>query len=211
MIAPIAPYAIRGEIWYQGESNMNTRKLYPDLQQTLIADWRTLWGNPELPCYFVQLAPHKSPQANPSGGQLPKMCEAQAISLTIPHTGMAVTLDIGDETNVHPRNKLDVGKRLALLALTGTYHKSGQSSGPVFRECSVEDDKVRVNFDHLGGGLVAKDGPLKQFAIAGADGKFVWADALIEGERVFVSSPLVSAPTQVRYAWAENPAGSQFT
>ena len=123
---------------------------------------------------------------------------------------MAVTLDIGDETNVHPRNKLDVGKRLALLALTGTYHKTGESSGPVFRECSLENDKIRVKFDHLGGGLVAKDGPLRQFAIAGADGKFVWAEAVIEGDSVIVSSPLVPAPTQVRYAWAENPAGANL-
>ena len=210
MIAPVAPYAIRGAIWYQGESNMNTRKLYPDLQQTLIEDWRTLWGNRELPFYFVQLAPNKAPQPNPSGGQLPEMREAQAISLTIPHTGMAVTLDIGDETNVHPRNKLDVGKRLALLALTGTYSKPGESCGPLFRESLLENGKIRVKFDHLGGGLVAKDGPLRQFAIAGDDGKFVWADAVIEGESVIVSSALVPAPTQVHYAWAENPAGANL-
>ena len=210
MIAPVVPYAIRGAIWYQGESNMNTRKLYPDLQHTLIHDWRSLWGNPQLPFYFVQLAPHKVPQANPSGGQLPEMREAQAKSLTIPHTGMVVTLDIGDETNVHPRNKLDVGKRLARLALTRTYHQPGESSGPLFREYSVQNGKIRVKFDHLGGGLVAKDGPLRQFAIAGDDLKFVWAEAVIEGDHIIVSSPSISTPIHVRYAWAENPAGANL-
>ena len=124
MIAPVAPYALRGAIWYQGESNMPPRKLYPDLQRALIEDWRDLWGNPELPFYFVQLAAHKTPSAQPAaGGQIAEMREAQAESLALPHTGVAVTIDIGDEKEVHPRNKFDVGKRLARLALTGTYRK----------------------------------------------------------------------------------------
>ena len=210
MIAPIVPYAIRGAIWYQGESNMNTRKLYPDLQRTLIEDWRAQWGNPELPFYFVQLASHKAPQKDPGSGQLPEMREAQAKSLTIPHTGMAVTLDIGDEKDVHPRNKLDVGKRLARLALSGTYGKSAESSGPLFRESFIENGRVRMKFDHVAGGLVANDGPLRQFAIAGADGQFVWADARIEGPEILVSSPTVPNPTQVRYAWSDNPAGANL-
>ncbi|MES2923584.1 MAG: sialate O-acetylesterase [Verrucomicrobiota bacterium] len=210
MIAAVAPYAIRGALWYQGESNMNTRKLYPDLQQTLIADWRAQWGNPELPFYFVQLAAHKAPATEPGGGQLPEMREAQAKSLTIPHTGMAVAIDIGDEKDVHPRNKRDVGKRLARLALTGTYGKAGEANGPKFSESSVENGRVRVKFDHLGGGLVAKDGALRQFAIAGSDLKFVWADAVIDGDSVIVSSPAIAAPAFVRYAWAENPAGANL-
>ena len=208
MIAPIIPYAIRGALWYQAESNLNTRKLYPDLQRTLIEDWRTQWGNPELPFYFVQLAAHKAPSPEPSGGQFPEMREAQANSLTIPNTGMAVAIDIGDEKDVHPRNKLDVGKRLARLALAGTYGKPGVASGPMFRDSSVENGRIRINFTHVGGGLVAKDGALKQFAIAGTDGKFVWADAVIEGESVIVSNASVPSPTQVRYAWADNPAGA---
>ncbi len=210
MIAPVVPYAIRGALWYQGESNMNIRKLYPDLQQTLIADWRAQWGNPELPFYFVQLAAHKAPATEPGGGQLPEMREAQAKSLSIPNTGMAVTIDIGDAKDVHPRNKLDVGKRLARLALTGTYGKTGVACGPTYRESFVENGRIRVNFDHTGGGLIAKDGALKQFAIAGTDGKFVWADAKIEGESVVVSSPSVTAPAFIRYAWAENPAGANL-
>jgi sialate O-acetylesterase len=210
MIAPIVPYAIRGAIWYQGESNLNTRALYPDLQKALIEDWRAQWGNPNLPFYFTQLAPHKAPVAEPSDGQLAEMREAQAKSLAIPHTGMAVTLDIGEEKDVHPRNKLDVGNRLARLALSGTYGQPGESSGPIFRDSSVQDGKIRVNFTHIGGGLVAKDGALTQFAIAGADGKFVWAEAVIDGESVIVSSPSVPAPTQVRYAWADNPVGANL-
>ena len=210
MIAPVAPYSIRGAIWYQGESNMNTRKLYPDLQQTLIADWRAQWGNPSLPFYFVQLAPHKAPPEKPGSGQIAEMREAQAKALDIPHTGMAVTLDIGDEKDVHPRNKLDVGKRLARLALAGTYAKPGVSSGPVPRETSIQNGRIKVLFDHAAHGLVAKGGSLRQFSIARADGRFVWADAVIDGEAVVVSTRSFSDPAFVRYAWADNPAGANL-
>jgi len=210
MIAPIVPYAIRGAIWYQGESNLNTRKLYADLQQSLIEDWRAQWGNPTLPFYFVQLAPNKKPQLEPGGGQLAEMRWEQAKALAISHTGMAVTLDIGDEKDVHPRNKLDVGKRLARLALAGTYAKAIEASGPVFRESSVQSGRVRLQFDHVGGGLVAKGGALQRFAIAGADCKFAWADAVVEGDAVVVSSPSVAAPLYVHYAWGDNPAGANL-
>ena len=210
MIAPILPYGIRGAIWYQGESNMATRQFYPDLQQALIEDWRALWKNPALPFYFVQLAPNKSPRPEPSGGQLPEMREAQAKSLSIFHTGMAVTLDIGDEKNVHPKNKVDVGKRLAHLALSGTYGKLGVARSPLFHDAIVESGKIRIRFDNIGGGLVARDGALKQFAIAGSDRKFIWADAVIDGETVVVSSPSIPQPAYVRYAWAENPAGANL-
>ena len=210
MIAPIVPYAIRGAIWYQGESNLNTRKLYSDLQKTLIEDWRHLWGNPTLPFYFVQLAPTKAPQADPSGGQLPEMREAQAKALTIPNTGMAVTLDIGDEKDVHPRNKRDVGNRLARIALSKTYGKKIEGSGPIFHDGSIEGGKIRIRFDHVGGGLVTKGGGLKRFAIAGEDRKFVWADAVIEGDQVVVSNKEVTRPAFIRYAWSENPMGANL-
>jgi sialate O-acetylesterase len=211
MIAPIVPYAIRGAIWYQGESNLNTRKLYPDLQKSLIEDWRALWNNPGLPFYFVQLAAHKAPPKHPAaGGPIAEMREAQAKSLAIPHTGMAVTLDIGDEKDIHPRNKLDVGKRLARLALSGTYGKPGVPCGPLFREASVENNSIRIRFEHTGSGLLAKDGELRQFAIAAADRKFVAASARIDGDSVIVSSPEVASPAHVRYAWADNPAGANL-
>ena len=211
MIAPIVPYAMRGAIWYQGESNMNTRRLYPDLQKALVEDWRALWKNPEMPFYFVQLAAYKAPPKEPAaGGQIAEMREAQADLLAIPHTGMAVTIDIGDEKDVHPRNKLDVGNRLAGLALSGTYGKPGVASGPLFHSASIQNGRIRVDFQQTGGGLVARDGPLKQFAIAGADRKFVHADAVVDGHAILVSSPAVAHPAYVRYAWADNPVGANL-
>jgi sialate O-acetylesterase len=211
MIAPIVPYALRGAIWYQGESNLNTRNIYPELQRVLIDDWRSLWNSPEMPFYFVQLAAHKQPSTDPApGGPLAEMREAQAKSLSIPHTGMAVTIDIGDEKDIHPRNKLEVGKRLARLALTGTYCKSGTPCGPVYRDASVQGSSIRVHFDHIHGGLVAKSGTLRGFAIAASDGRFTAADAVIEGDSVMVSSPIITTPAFVRYAWSDNPVGANL-
>ena len=211
MIAPIVPYALRGAIWYQGESNLNTTDLYPDLQKALIKDWRMLWDNPQMPFYFVQLAAYKAPSDTPAaGGQFTRMREAQATSLALPHTGMAVTIDIGDAKDVHPRNKRDVGKRLARLALTGTYGKPGVGSGPSFREASVQGDHIKITFNHVNGGLVSKGGALRQFAIAGSDRKFVAADAVIDGEHVIVSKPGITEPAFVRYAWADNPEGANL-
>jgi sialate O-acetylesterase len=138
------------------------------------------------------------------------MREAQAKSLEVPGTGMAVTLDIGDEKNVHPRNKLDVGRRLARLALAGTYKIKCIPNGPIYREATIEQGSIRVHFDSIGGGLISKEGALKQFAIAGSDKKFVWANAVIEGDSIIVSSPHISNPTYVRYAWADNPAGANL-
>lgn len=211
MIAPIVPYALRGAIWYQGESNLNTRGIYPDLQKALIEDWRVLWGNPTLPFYYVQLAAYKAPSKDPApGGQIAEMREAQAASLAIPHTGMAVTIDIGDEKDIHPRNKKAVGLRLARLALTGTYGRPGVPCGPVFQSASVAGNSIRIRFDHVNGGLVSAAGPLCGFAIADHDKRFVSAQAAIEGNEVVVSSPEVAAPAFVRYAWADNPAGANL-
>ena len=210
MIAPIAPYAIRGAIWYQGESNLNTRHLYADLQNALIEDWRELWNQPELPFYFVQLSAYKKASDEPSGGQLAEMREAQAKSLRLSNTGMAVTIDIGDEKDIHPRNKLDVGKRLARLAWVKTYQKSGVATGPVFRTASPEGNRIRLHFDAVAQGLVARNGSLKHFAIAGQDLKFVWADAVLEGDCVVVSNPRISKPVHVRYAWGDNPASANL-
>lgn len=207
MIAPIAPYAIRGAIWYQGESNLNTRKLYPDLQKALIDDWRSLWNQPDMPFYYVQLAAYKAASTDPApGGQIAEMREAQSASLSIPHTGMAVTIDIGDAKDVHPRNKLDVGERLARFALVGTYGRPGVPCGPVFRDVSVEGDKLRVYFDHINGGLVSKTASLGGFAVAGSDKKFVAAQARIDGNSVIISNPEITTPVFIRYAWADNPS-----
>jgi sialate O-acetylesterase len=214
MIAPLISYCIRGAIWYQGESNVNVRKLYPALQKSLIEDWRARWGRGDFPFLFVQLAPNKAPfLEGPSTSSLASMRESQATSLALPNTGMAVTLDIGDEKNIHPRNKQDVGDRLARLALHDTYGKKDViPCGPVFKMSDIEDGRVVLHFDQVAKGLVAKDGPLKHFAIAGDDRKFVWADAEIDDEdKVIVSSPDVPRPAYVRYAWADNPAGANLT
>ena len=210
MIAPVAPYGIRGLLWYQGESNVGTRHLYPALQSTLVEDWRAHWNRPDLPFYFVQLANYKAPSSAPEDSSFASMREAQSTTLSLPHTGMAVTIDIGEEKDIHPRNKQDVGHRLARLALAGTYGKPVVATGPVFRSQSVEGSGIRLHFDQAEAGLISKGGALKHFAIAGKDRQFVWAEARIEGSTVIVHSDEVPEPVYVRYAWADNPAGANL-
>ena len=204
MIHPVIPFALRGVIWYQGESivgGAEGRALYPHVQAALVNDWRTLWGQGNFPFYIVQLAALK---ANSNG---PEVREAQATVLSLPNTGMAVTIDIGDPKDVHPHNKQDVGDRLARIALANVHKRKLEFSGPMYDSMKVQGGAVRLNFTHLGGGLVAKGGPLKWFTVAGADGKFVPADAKIVGKTVVVSSADVVAPVAVRYAWDSYPEG----
>jgi len=204
MIQPVIPYAIRGAIWYQGESIVGGaagRALYPHVQATLVRDWRALWAEGDFPFYIVQLAGQEADSNNPL------VREAQATILALPNTGMAVTTDIGEQKKVHPKNKQDVGDRLARIALAKTYGRNLEYSGPVYETMQVEGDKIRLKFSHLGGGLVARGGPLQWFTIAGADGKFVTADAVIDGDTVVVHSDAVSAPAAVRYAWVNYPVG----
>jgi sialate O-acetylesterase len=206
MIAPVIPYAIRGAIWYQGESIIGGAAgiaLYPHVQATLVHDWRALWGEGDFPFYIVQLAGQEAASNSPA------VREAQATLLKLePNTGMAVTTDIGEAKNVHPHNKQDVGDRLTRIALANTYGRQIEFSGPQYQSFKVEGSAIRVSFTHLGGGLIAKGGgALKWFVVAGADGKFVAADAHLEGDTVVVSSPAVSAPTAVRYAWVNFPDG----
>jgi sialate O-acetylesterase len=205
MINPVIPYAIRGVIWYQGESILGGGAgiaLYPHVQATLIADWRKLWGEGDFPFYIVQL-PGQEAASNS-----PKVREAQATVLQLPDTGMAVTTDIGEAHNVHPKNKQDVGDRLSRIALAKIYGYNMEFSGPIYESSKVEGNAIRVSFTHLGGGLVAKNGgPLKWFVIAGADQKFVTADAKIDGDTVVISSPRVTSPVAVRYAWVNYPVG----
>jgi len=200
MIAPLVPYAIRGAIWYQGESNNGEGMLYFEKMKALVSGWRTLWNDPDLPFLYVQLAPYKY-GGDPT--RLAGIWEAQLKSLSIPNTGMAVTVDIGNTKDIHPRNKQDVGKRLALWALAKVYGKSGiVYSGPLYRSMSIEGNKARIHFDHAGGGLVSRDGqPLTHFQIAGEDGEFVDAKAEIDGESVLVWAEGVSKPAAVRFAW----------
>lgn len=200
MIAPLVPYGIRGAIWYQGESNRGEGMLYLEKKKALIHGWRSLWNNPTMPFYFVQLAPFKY---GGSETALPEIQEAQTATLSIPHTGMAVTVDIGNTADIHPRNKQDVGKRLALWALAKDYGQENLVySGPLYKSMEVEGDKIRVHFEHVGDGLTTRDGKApSHFQIAGDDGQYVDANAQIDGNTVVISAAGIQKPKSVRYAW----------
>ncbi len=202
MIAPLQPFAIRGVVWYQGETNVLRKDglAYRDKMEALIKGWRRTWGQ-HLPFYFVQIAPWSGSYGP---GELPALWEAQVASLKIPGTGMVVTTDLVDDIrDIHPTNKKDVGNRLALWALARDYGKKDLVySGPLFKSMKIEGYKVRIRFAHVGGGLKSRDGKdLNEFEVAGADGKFVPAKAFIEGDAVVVLAKAVPSPTQVRFGW----------
>ncbi len=205
MIAPLTPYAIRGAIWYQGENNANRAQgyLYRALFPALIRDWRENWGLGAFPFLFVQLANFSE---TPPQSQWPELREAQLMTLELRNTAMAVTVDIGDPVDIHPTNKQDVGKRLALGARRVAYGENLVHSGPLYRQLTREGSRLRAWLDHAGGGLTSKDGEdLKGFVIAGDDRKFVAASAKIDGTSVVVSSPQVANPVAVRYGWEDSP------
>jgi sialate O-acetylesterase len=207
MIAPLTPFAIRGVIWYQGEANASPERasLYARLFQTMIRDWRNSWGEGDFPFLFVQIA-----NWNTEPGELwPDVRNAQRQALAPRNTGMAVTIDIGDPNDIHPKNKQDVGLRLSLAARAITYGEKVEWSGPLYRQIAREENALRVWFDHANG-LMAKGATVTGFEIAGADGKYSAADAKIEGTSVVVSSAAVPAPVSVRYGWAPNPNCNLF-
>lgn len=200
MVHPLVPLSIRGAIWYQGESNRGDGLLYEKKMHALINGWRKVFKQGDFPFYYVQLAPYRY-----RGDEtlLPKIWEAQTNVLKMKNTGMAVTVDIGNTRNIHPKNKQDVGKRLSLWALAKTYGKKDLVySGPLYKSKKIEGAKIRISFDHTDGGLVSRDDkPLSWFEIAGSDGQFVKANAVIDGNTVVVSSPKVSEPKHVRFGW----------
>ena len=211
MIAPILPYAMRGAIWYQGESNASRAKEYETLFPTMIRDWRQHWGLGDFPFLFVQLANYMARNAEPVGSQWADLRNAQLKTLDLPQTGMAVIIDIGESDDIHPRNKQDVGYRLAQLALNGTYGRNDVvPCGPLFAEAQLEGAALRLRFAYAGGGLVCRGEKLVGFAVAGAHGRWVWADARIDGETVVLTSTIIKDPTAVRYAWGDNPAGNLY-
>ena len=206
MIAPVTPFAVRGVIWYQGESDHDA-ELYGKLFPALIQGWRRDFGA-ELPFYYVQLANYRTQQTEPvESGGWEEIRAAQDKALALPKTGRAVAVDVGEAKEIHYPNKQEVGHRLALVALNQQYGEKIEYSGPEYQSMKIEGDKLRLNFSHADG-MKAKDGELKGFAIAGADDKFVWADAKVEGDTLILSSPAVAAPTQARYDWASNPIGN---
>ncbi|PRY09947.1 sialate O-acetylesterase [Pontibacter ummariensis] len=206
MIAPLIPYRIAGALWYQGESNTNAPEAYATLLPALIHNWRSEWGY-EFPFYFVQIAPYKD--YGPQAGAI--LRDAQRRSLKVPNTGMVVVSDIGNNDDIHPRNKIDVGKRLANLTLHKTYGKTERpASGPLYREMKVEGRKVRLFFDYADQGLVSKGKELTNFQIAGEDRQFVDAKAKIEGNTVVVQAKSVKNPTAVRFEWRNAVEPSLF-
>ena len=203
MLAPLIPYGIKGVIWYQGESNAGQSMQYRTLFPTMIADWRGKWKQGAFPFLFVQIAPFD--------GQPPEIREAQFLTLSkSENTAMAVTTDVGNATDIHPVNKEPVGARLALAARALAYGEKIEYSGPLFDSVTMDGGKASISFTHTGSGLMAKDGDLKGFTIAGADKNFVPAKAEISGDKVVVSADGVAEPKAVRYGWANTPDVNLF-
>lgn len=208
MIAPLTLFPIRGAIWYQGESNASPERAfyYANAFQTMIQDWRRAWGVGDFPFLFVQLANYNAGK----NSRWPELREAQLQTLRLRNTGMASAVDIGDPGNIHPKDKQDVGARLALAARAIAYGEQIEYSGPIFRQAVRQGNAMRVFFNHAGSGLTAKGGEVSSFEIAGADHIYQPAEARIDGYTVVVSSPSVSAPVSVRYGWSDNPAGNLY-
>ncbi|WP_029272876.1 sialate O-acetylesterase [Flavobacterium sp. KJJ] len=207
MIAPLKNYGIKGVLWYQGESSTKKPAEYAALMETLINNWRTEWKQGSFPFLFVQLTNFMDPKREPGESNWAALRQQQKNILAVPNTGMAVTIDIGEWNDIHPLNKYDVGKRLALQARKVAYgEKNIVSSGPLFKEMEQKGNQLILSFTDVGSGLIAKNNAvLRGFEIAEKDGKFVWANAVIEGNKIKVWSDTVAQPFKVRYAWADNP------
>ncbi|MBC2602609.1 sialate O-acetylesterase [Puniceicoccus vermicola] len=232
-IAPIIPFGIRGVIWYQGESNAGRAYQYRESFPLMIQDWRTRWGLGEFPFYWAQLANYGQKSETPEESNWAELREAQTLALRLPNTGQAILTDLGESRDIHPRNKQDVGERLAMIALAKDYGRDISYSGPRYQDMKIEEDRIRLTFDDVDGGLVAQEIPdtyvvqsrtdstaslvrnrpdseLEGFAICGPDREWYWADATIDGNSVIVQSPEVSQPVAVRYNWADNPSGNLY-
>jgi sialate O-acetylesterase len=207
MLAPVTRFTIKGFVWYQGETNAGNPNDYARLQSALISDWRRIWAQGELPFFYVQLPNFMEMQYLPAESNWAVLREAQLKTLSVPNTGMAVAIDLGEWNDVHPDRKKEVGDRLALLARQKVYgEKDLVCSGPLYDTAVIEGNRIVISFRETGSGLITNDGESpEQFAIAGADKKFVWAKARIEGNKVIVWSDELKEPKFVRYAWANNP------
>jgi sialate O-acetylesterase len=207
MVAPVINYTIKGFLWYQGEANTSRAEEYAKLQPAQIMDWRNLWKQSDAPFLYVQLPGFQDMNYLPSESQWATLRESQLKSLSVPNTGMVVAIDLGEWNDIHPDNKKDVGERLALTAEKIVYgEKDIVYSGPIYQSATIDGNKITITFSNVGGGLIANDGEeLGEFAIAGADKKFIWAKAKIEGDKIIVWNDDVANPMYVRYAWADNP------
>jgi sialate O-acetylesterase len=211
MIHPLAPMALTGVLWYQGEQNSSHARQYRTLLPAMIADWRVLFHQPDLPFYIASLPAFMKRNDQPGPAGWAELREAQQLTArTVPHTGVAITIDTGDPDNIHPTEKLPVGERLALLALRDVYGKDVVNSGPVFARAENMPGGLRLIFTHTEGGLVTKGVALGEFSVAGADRVWHWAQAKLDGDTVIVSAAAVPAPVAVRYAWQSNPLATLF-
>jgi sialate O-acetylesterase len=206
MIAPLTPFAIRGAIWYQGEANAVRPWDYQRLMTAMIQDWRRAWNRGDFPFLFVQLASFRPNPPNPGATWWTELREAQRLTLGLPNTAMASAIDIGDPATVHPLNKQEVGRRLALAARAVAYGERIEYAGPEYEGMTLDGATIRVRFRHAGGGLVLDAAKGSGLLIAGMDGQFKPATAVVDGETLVVSSPDVAAPVAVRYAWEDDPA-----
>jgi sialate O-acetylesterase len=211
MLNPIIPFRIKGAIWYQGESNAGRAYQYRTLFATMIEDWRKHWNQGEFPFLWVQLANFMGKKTEPGDSAWAELREAQQYALALPHTGTGLAIDIGEEKDIHPKNKQDVGKRLALGALKIAYGKDIPFSGPLLEKARFESGAAKLTFKHAYDGLKLKDGKGAGFAVAGEDKKFHWAEVKVEGkDTLIITSSKVSNPVAVRYAWADNPDVSLY-
>jgi len=211
MLAPIAPLAITGALWYQGEQNSERGYQYRKILPVMVADWRRLFGQGNFPFYIVSLPAFKHRSATPVDDAWAETRESQAITAaSVPNSCLAVTIDTGDPDNIHPKDKQPVGERLALCALAKNYGEKVAYSGPTLKTVERLPGSIRLHFANADGGLVVKGSKLEEFAIAGEDRRWSWADARIDGDTVVVSSPSVANPKEVRYAWQSNPAATLF-
>jgi sialate O-acetylesterase len=209
MIHPLTQFRIKGAIWYQGESNAERAYQYRSTFPNMINNWREQWKVGDFPFLYVQLANYMAPSDDPNvASSWAELREAQSMTLSLPNTGMATAIDIGVADDIHPRNKQDVGRRLALSALRIAYHKDVVHSGPTFRELEIDGSRATISFDHIGSGFFLKNryGYINGFSVAGADKVFYWAKAELKDGKIVVFSDPVKDPVAVRYGWANNPS-----
>lgn len=206
MVSPLIQYAVKGILWYQGESNAGRPEEYAKLLPALITDWRDKWKQPNTPFIYAQLPGFMEYNYLPSESNWAKLRESQRKALSVPNTAMTVNIDLGEWNDIHPDNKKDVGERMALAALKIAYRENIVHSGPIYKEATIEGNQITISFNHIGSGLITNDGETpREFAIAGADKKFVWANAKIDADKIIIWSDTISNPVYVRYAWADNP------
>ena len=211
MIAPVVPLAITGAIWYQGEANAERAAQYRTLLPAMIADWRKSFGQGDFPFYIVSLAAYMEHKNTPGGDSWAELRGAQDfVANTVTNSGLAVAIDVGDASNIHPKDKKEVGERLALIALAKHYGENIPYSGPRFASVENLPSALRLTFTHTDGGLVVKGDKLEEFAICGQDHKWHWAYATIVGDSVVVSSSDVPNPVAASYAWQSNPKATLF-